>query len=123
MKFEVEMIKTSGSAADIKNYICKLGLAEKLDLQNNIHFELLVMTLINGGIKKLVLDLFELKYIDSSGIGKIINIAKIMRNIKGKITITRCNPDLTETFKLIKLDSFITFFNSNEEAYNYLQFT
>ena len=120
MKIDIEMRKSTEEATDIKNYICKVGLTAILDQKNTQHFETFILTLINGGLRKLLLDLSELKHIDSSGIGKIINISKCIRKMKGNITITKCNPDVNKTLKLVKLGNFVSIFASNDEGFNYL---
>lgn len=122
MQIDIELLKIEEDATEIRDFICRLGLTAKLDQTNTTHFELLVLTLIQGGIRKILLDMDELKYIDSSGIGKIINITKYLRKVKGNITITSCSPQVDKTLKLVKLDNFISFFTSNDEGFNYLKF-
>ena len=64
----------------------------------------------------------ELRYVDSSGIGKIINTTKHIRSVKGNLTVARCAPNVKEVFDLVHLEKFLEIFNSIEEAINFLKF-
>ncbi len=107
---------------DVFNTILKISVKEKLDQSTMKTFEAIMLTLIKGGIRKVILNLKDLKYIDSSGIGKIINITKIIRKAGGDLTITQCNEKIYNILKLVKLDTFLKFFLTNEEGANYLRF-
>ncbi len=123
MLLDIDLIKfKETNTEDIYNNIFQISLSEKLDQFNMNTFEILMLTLIKGGVRKIVFNMKNLKYIDSSGIGKMINIAKIIRKTGGNLTITQCNEKIYEIFKLVKLDTFIKFFLTNEEGANYLQF-
>jgi len=121
MKFNIEIIKPSKASVDPKSFICKVNPINKLDQENGAEFEFLLMTLIKGGLRKILLDLDELRYVDSSGIGKIINITKHVRTIEGNVAAARCSPNVLEIFELVHLEKFIRIFNSNEEAISYLK--
>lgn len=122
MRLDIEIIKPNPASPDINNYICKIELHNELDRKNDLDFEFIITILINGGIRKVLLDLANLKYVDSSGIGKLISITKVMRKINGNLAISRCSEQIIEIFRLIKLESFIKVFPSNEEAFNFLKF-
>jgi len=55
-------------------------------------------------------------YIDSSGIGVLINTAKLLRKQKGDIVMANVSDDIKSIFKVIRLEEFITIFNSEVEA-------
>jgi len=121
MVLDMEFIK-SGEKNEVSENILKIVPYQKIDQTNANIFADILLTLIKGGVRKMVIDFSEINYIDSSGIGKIINITKVIRKLGGNVTITRCNEKIMEILSLVKLDTFIKFFASNEEGINYLQF-
>ena len=121
MKFNIEIIRPSKANTDPKSFICKVNLINKLDQDNCDEFEFIIMTLIKGGLRKMLYDIDELRYVDSSGIGKMINITKQMRSLEGNAAIARTAPNVMEVFKLVHLEKFINIFTSNEEAISYLK--
>lgn len=122
MKINIEILKSSDASTNPHTYICKIGLSNKLDHSNALHLENALLFMIQGGMKKLMLDLTDLKYIDSTGIGKLIKITKTLRKTKGDVCITKCTSHIVEIFKLVRLEKFIKIFNSNEEGLNFLTF-
>lgn len=122
MRFDIELIKPNpNTPADYNTLIFKIAILHKIDQSMAEQFELFFLTLIRAGVKKFIIDLDELKYIDSSGIGKLINITKILRKQAGSISLARASQEVMQIFKLVKLDTFIKIFHSIEEAVNYLK--
>ncbi len=121
MKFNIEILRPSKASVDPKSFICKISFINKLDQGSCDEFEFLLMTLVQGGLKKVLYDMDELRYVDSSGIGKIINTTKHIRTIEGNVAIARCAPNVMEVFKLVHMEKFINIFGSNEEAISYLK--
>lgn len=123
MKINIEIIKPSKASVDETTFICKISLINKLDQENSAELEYLTTILIKGGLRKILFDMDELRYIDSSGIGRIINLTKNIRTLKGNVTIARCSSNIQDVFKLVQIEKFIKIFISNEEAINYLKLT
>ncbi len=65
------------------------------------------LDLINHGAKKITLDLAKTKYIDSSGIGKILFINKKINSIGGELDIDKISPTLLEFFETLAIDKII----------------
>ena len=64
------------------------------------------LELINGGEKKIVIDLSETEMIDSSGIGLLISIRNSLVNSGGgEIELTHLSDDLLQLFRVMKLDN------------------
>ncbi len=122
MQFDIEIIKPNlQTPVNYKTIIFKIAPQNKIDQSITEQFEIFFYTLIRAGVKRFLLDLNGLKYIDSSGIGKIINITKVLRKQGGNITIARVPQEIMQVFKLVKLDTFIKIFISVEEAVNFLK--
>jgi anti-anti-sigma factor len=54
----------------------------------------------------VILDLSKIDFIDSSGLGVLVRLAKQMQNAKGSFQIVT-NPRVTQTVKLVRLESFL----------------
>ena len=116
MKFNLEIIKPSQASVEFNKFICIVRIINKLDQTNTAEFDFIITTLIKGGLKRLLLDLEELRYVDSSGIGKLINITKNIRKMEGDLIVTKCSSHVMEVFKLVHLEKFVQICNTNEEA-------
>jgi anti-sigma B factor antagonist len=74
--------------------------------------------LVGGGAKKLVFDLSELMYINSSGLGLLINALKQIRANGGDVKLSNMRDELKELFKITSLDSVFNIYETEEEAIN-----
>jgi anti-sigma B factor antagonist len=117
MKVSVETIASAKSGV----LMCKIDLKGTLD-NNNIHeFDYIINALIEGGIKKMILDIDDLQYIDSTGIGAFIRITKRLRQMNGEVAITRYTSQILNILKPIKMENFIKFFPNVKEGISYLE--
>jgi anti-anti-sigma factor len=63
----------------------------------------------------IILDLSKIEFIDSSGLGVLVRLAKQMQNAKGSFQIVP-NPRVTQTVKLVRLQDFLSLQSSVEVA-------
>jgi anti-anti-sigma factor len=63
----------------------------------------------------VILDLSKIDFIDSSGLGVLVRLAKQMQNAKGTFQIAT-NPRVTQTVKLVRLQDFLSLQTSVEAA-------
>jgi anti-sigma B factor antagonist len=75
--------------------------------------EKLQQAIINKGIKKLVLDLTDVKMITSSGIGIFLNINQSLKN---QLRLACANAEVKKVLELTKVTSVIKAFNTMGEA-------
>jgi anti-sigma B factor antagonist len=74
------------------------------------------MDLISQDKVKLVLDLSKLSYINSSGLGILINLLKTVQVKGGDIKLTGLQGELRELFSITSLDQIFSVFSSVDEA-------
>ena len=118
MVYKLDMIRSSGalSKENLNNqFIYVIHLSGNFVMEISDEFNLLITTLITGGMKKVVFDLAELKYIDSTGIGIFINVTKQIRTRGGDLVFFNVNPKILEIFQLVKLNDFIQFFRGEKQ--------
>lgn len=113
--------KVLNDSVDYENIVFRVKAANVLDLGEADKMWTLLRTLIEGGAKYFIADMADLDFIDSSGIGVLINAAKLTRAKKGDIVMLNVSERIEQIFNPIKLQKFIKIFNAKEEATHYFQ--
>ena len=65
---------------------------------------------------KLILDLSEIQFIDSSGFGVFLSIMKTANNSYGYFKISNISEEVMELFKLLQLHNVFEIYNKREDA-------
>ncbi len=71
---------------------------------------------IESGERRFVLDFGDTGYIDSSGLGALVSIARKVREEGGDIRLSGLNDDLRSLFELTKLDTLFVISETPEQA-------
>jgi len=88
----------------------------QLTVSNRQELKTLVAELLEKGERRFVLDFEETGYIDSSGLGALVTIAKQVREHGGDLRLSALNDDLRQLFELTKLDTLFAIAPSTSEA-------
>jgi anti-anti-sigma factor len=120
MKVSLETIAPSVAGKD-KRIIVKFDLKGTLDNNNSAEFENITSILITGGVRKLLLDIDDLQYIDSTGIGALISLTKKLRKENGQVAIARYTAQILTILRPINIEKFIQFFPTINEGVDYLR--
>ncbi len=75
-----------------------------------------VTNAVNDKIKNFVIDLREVRYISSSGIGVLITILTKMRNSGGEVYLTSPSEHVKKLLIITKLNNIFTVFDSLDEV-------
>ncbi len=62
---------------------------------------------IDEGPKHIILDLSQIDFVDSSGLGALVQLAKQAQNLTGTLQIVT-NARVTQTVKLVRLEKFLS---------------
>ena len=89
-------------------------ISGRFNIEEVINFEKAVNEVIEQSPKALSLDMSELKYIDSSGIGSLIKAMNIAKNKNIDLVITDLDKEIMHIFKLAYLDRFFTISTQEE---------
>ena len=122
MVYKLDLLRTPGAVnRDDPNagYVYRFRLSGNFVLEGSEEFNLLMNTLVGGGMKKVVFDLSELKYIDSTGVGIIISVAKQLRARGGDLVFLNVQARILEIFNLVKLNDFIQFFKGEKQIFEH----
>ncbi|PKK91640.1 MAG: hypothetical protein CVV64_02950 [Candidatus Wallbacteria bacterium HGW-Wallbacteria-1] len=75
-----------------------------------------ITDLIKSDKTRIVLNLHGLSYINSAGLGVLINLLKTSKAHGGDIRLCQLNSDLAELFKITNLNQVFTIFDDAEQA-------
>ena len=92
-----------------------IRLTGLLDAYSEQVFRNTVISCLEKGPKNLVLVLSQIDFIDSSGLGVLVQIVKASQNEGGNLQIVT-NARVTQTVKLARLESFLPLHPSLEAA-------
>jgi len=107
---------------DFNNIIMHVHFSETIDMERSKEFHICFQTVIKGGMKKIVVDMSNLEYIDSSGISILINTAKLLRSRGGDIALLHVDEEISKIFKVINFERFIKMFQNYDEAVNFFRY-
>jgi len=94
-------------------FVVKINMSEVHTLDVPELKEKLQHAIINKGIKKMVVDLSDVKMITSSGIGIFLNINQ---SLKSDLRLACANPEVEKVLELTKVTSVIKLFDTVEVA-------
>lgn len=96
-------------------FIIKIVMQEVHTLDVPDLKEKLQKSIVENDIKKLVLDLKDVKMITSSGIGIFLNINQ---SLKSQLRLASANDEVKKVLELTKVTSVISLYSSVDEAVN-----
>jgi anti-anti-sigma factor len=88
-----------------------------LDAFSEATFRKVLGKCIEDGPKHIILDLSKIDFVDSSGLGALVQLVKKAQTHEGTLQIVS-NPRVTQTVKLVRLEKFLSLQPSVEEALN-----
>ena len=88
----------------------------EMDLYNSYKLKELVMKMIEKNIKIFIINLEQVDYIDSSGIGALIYISSTIKKMNLKLAISNIHGAVKKVIELTKLMGYFPIANSVEEA-------
>ena len=105
---------------DLGIVICSLH-GELIDKNQATDFIADIEKHLTAGNLKVVLDLTDLKYINSSGLNVLINILTKARKNGGEAVVASVSPKVKELFVITKLNTVFTVTDSVEKALSKLK--
>jgi anti-anti-sigma factor len=71
---------------------------------------------VEAGARKVLIDFAGTGYIDSSGLGVLVSLAKRLREEGGELRLANLNDDLRSLFELTKLDTLFPIADTRDRA-------
>ena len=88
----------------------------EMDLYNSYKLKELVMKMLEKNVRLFVINLEDVEYIDSSGIGALIYICSTIKKKGFKLSIANIHGSVKKVIELTKLGGYFPISNSIEEA-------
>lgn len=93
----------------------------EMDLYNSYKLKELMMKMLEKKIERFIINLEDVEYIDSSGIGALIYITSTIKKMNLKLGITNVRGSVKKVIELTKLTGFFPILPSLEEAVRALE--
>ncbi|WP_027254909.1 anti-sigma factor antagonist [Planktothrix agardhii] len=100
---------------DVKDNYQIFRLTGLMDAFSEGTFRKLVSIYIETGPKHIILDLSQIDFVDSSGLGALVQLVKKAQHSDGTLQVVS-NPRVTQTVKLVRLETFLSLQPSVEDA-------
>lgn len=88
----------------------------EMDLYNSYKLKELVMKMIEKNVKLFIINLEQVGYIDSSGIGALIYICSTIKKANLRLAIANVHGSVKKVIELTKLMGYFPISNNVEEA-------
>lgn len=100
-----------------------LSVAGEIDLFTAPDVKRAASEAIDSGARRIVIDLTDTRFLDSTGLGVLIGIAKRVRPAGGDVAIVNTETTTASTFAITGLDGVLTVVATREEALEELRAT
>lgn len=114
--FRISRVETG-----VHNRILETELQGQLDLYRCPEIKATIRRNLENGYRFIIFDLTELTYVDSSGIGTLIQISNWLKNRGGVMILANVQGSVEKIFQISKLDEFFVFKDSVSAARLFLQ--
>ncbi len=105
----VKEIRNEGSAVVV-------ALTGEVDLHHTPEVHRALVSVVEKKPALLVINLAEVRYMDSSGIGTLVEVLRRVAAYQGKLALCHMNDRVHSVFEITKLDHFFKIFDTEAEA-------
>ena len=109
------LTKRKDETIDYGSTVVIIRAVDVMDMDGAADMQIFMKTLIDGGVRKIAVDMEDLAFIDSSGIAVLIEAAKLLRRNGGDIALVNVPPAIRMIFQPIRLNRFISSFESEND--------
>lgn len=105
-------VATSGGATVVR------PSGDRLDIEVAADFRAMLLSLIEQGHRRLVVDLADVGFIDSSGLGALVSALKTLKRSDsgGDVRLARVQAPVVSLLEIIRLNRVFTTYPSVEQA-------
>ena len=91
---------------------------DRLDIEVAADFRAMLLSLIDQGNRHLVIDLKDVTFIDSSGLGALVSALKTLKRTSGSgdVRLARLQPPVISLLEIIRLNRVFTSYPTVEQA-------
>ena len=99
-----------------QNGITIFNLEGRVDNEGAVDLDLTLQTATDEGQYKLILDLSQVRYINSAGLRTLADILCHAQNNDGDLKLVDLSPKVRRVFQIIGFDKFFATYDTVEEA-------
>jgi anti-sigma B factor antagonist len=88
----------------------------EIDLYTAPDLKQVLTTAIDGGERRIVIDLTDVSFLDSTALGVLIGAVKRLRTRGGALAIVNVDSSIAKTFEITGLDQIFTILTTREDA-------
>jgi anti-anti-sigma factor len=92
-----------------------------IDAKTVITFQTHLNSVKERGVERFIMDMEMVKYVNSTGLGYLINLSDSETPDKGGISLVKVQPKVKVVFDMLGLNAFFRIFNTRDEALKHLQ--
>ena len=93
-----------------------LSLAGEVDVANAGQVRDSALMLVDGGVKKLVIDLASTDFMDSTGLGMLVGLKKRTKELGGDVVIAAPQPQVKRLFEITGLTQVFRIYDDEAAA-------
>ncbi len=108
MKLRQKELKSGVVLIEIEGNI--MGGPDAMSLNDEVH------KLVNGGTKKIIIDMKSVEHINSSGLGILIASLNAVRQVDGDLRIANAGSRVLDLLNITKLNQIFESYKSVDEA-------
>jgi len=101
-----------------KNGVSVFRVAGDIDINTAPEVKTTLDRDIKGDMKKVVINLEGVRYIDSSGLATLVEVLKNLRALGGKLKLSNLSDKVRGLFEITKLDKLFDVTASEDDAVN-----
>lgn len=96
-------------------------LRGSIDAKTVFTFQSRLTAVIERGYRRFVIDMKDVKYVNSTGLGYLINLSDSIAGDAGEVALIEVQPKVKVVFDMLGLNEFFKVFESREEAVAFLK--
>jgi anti-sigma B factor antagonist len=95
---------------------CVLAIEGEVDVYTSPQLKQEIIKLAESGLKRLIIDLSKVEYMDSTGLGVLISGLKRLRESDGNLALVGPGVRITRIFEITGLDKIFDIYQTESEA-------
>jgi len=99
-----------------KDGIQVVEISGEIDFHSSPELRKNLTSILDQPTAKVLINLKQVKYIDSSGLATFVEALQKMKRTNGKLALTDLNPSVRSVFEIAKLDRVFSLTASEDEA-------
>ena len=92
-------------------------VAGEVDLHSSPQLRTLLLQVLEQEPELLILDLSAVSYMDSSGVGTMVELKRLAERQGGQVVLAGLQPRVRGVFEITQLDKFFAIVDNVDEAY------